>query len=42
MNVPFVDLLLQHRQLKAELEPAIGEVLLKCNFVLGQEVDVRA
>ena len=38
MNVPFVDLPLQHRQLKAELDPAIGEVLSKCNFVLGQEV----
>ena len=38
MNVPFVDLPLQQRQLKAELEPAIGEVLSKCNFVLGQEV----
>jgi dTDP-4-amino-4,6-dideoxygalactose transaminase len=29
---------LQHRQLEAELGPAIGAVLSKCNFILGEEV----
>jgi dTDP-4-amino-4,6-dideoxygalactose transaminase len=38
MNVPFADLPLQHRQLKADLDSAIGEVLSKCNLILGQEV----
>jgi dTDP-4-amino-4,6-dideoxygalactose transaminase len=38
MNVPFADLPLQHRQLEAELGPAIGAVLSKCNFILGEEV----
>jgi dTDP-4-amino-4,6-dideoxygalactose transaminase len=38
MNVPFADLPLQHRQLRAGLDSAIGEVLSKCNFILGQEV----
>jgi len=38
MNVPFADLPLQHRRLKVELGSAIGAVLSKCNFILGEEV----
>jgi len=38
MNVPFVDLPLQYRQLKDEIDPAVGAVMTKCNFILGQEV----
>lgn len=38
MKVPFVDLPLQYSRLKAEIDPAVGAVMSKCNFVLGQEV----
>jgi dTDP-4-amino-4,6-dideoxygalactose transaminase len=37
-SVPFVDLTAQHAPLMAELEQAVGNVLRKTNFILGQEV----
>ena len=39
MNVPFVDLQAQHRALDAEIKTAIGEVLGKCDFILGGAVE---
>jgi dTDP-4-amino-4,6-dideoxygalactose transaminase len=40
MKVPFVDLPAQHRQLRPELETAIGGVLDRCDFILGEEVEL--
>lgn len=39
MNVPFVDLVLQHDELRSELEPAMGEVVRRSAFVGGVAVD---
>ncbi|MCF7837968.1 MAG: DegT/DnrJ/EryC1/StrS family aminotransferase [Candidatus Marinimicrobia bacterium] len=38
MNVPFLDLGAQFRQLETELRPAIDGVLRDCNFILGEPV----
>jgi dTDP-4-amino-4,6-dideoxygalactose transaminase len=38
MNVPFMDLPLQYRQLKDEIDTAVGQVFSKCNFILGEEL----
>ncbi len=38
-NIPFVDLKLQHKPLKTELENAIQAVLEKGDYVLGQAVE---
>jgi dTDP-4-amino-4,6-dideoxygalactose transaminase len=38
MNVPFMDLPLQYRNLKTEIDAAVGQVFTKCNFILGQEL----
>jgi dTDP-4-amino-4,6-dideoxygalactose transaminase len=38
MRVPFVDLPLQYRQLKAEIDDAVLRVFGRCDFILGQEV----
>jgi len=35
MQAPFVDLLTQTRLLAAEFEAAIGDVVSRCDFVLG-------
>ncbi len=37
-TVPFVDLKVQYRMLEAELNMAIQQVLLKTNFILGNEI----
>ena len=39
MNIPFVDLPAQHRALETDLKAAIGEVLTKCDFILGGAVE---
>ncbi|MDQ3649015.1 MAG: DegT/DnrJ/EryC1/StrS family aminotransferase [Acidobacteriota bacterium] len=38
-NVPFVDLQIQYRQIKSEIDGAIGRVLDSSAFVLGREVE---
>jgi dTDP-4-amino-4,6-dideoxygalactose transaminase len=38
VKVPFVDLPGQYRRLRAEIDDAIGEVLVRCDFVLGGAV----
>ncbi len=38
MNVPFVDLKTQHRQLEGELSDAVARVLQNASFILGPEV----
>jgi dTDP-4-amino-4,6-dideoxygalactose transaminase len=38
MNVPFVDLRLQHQSIKAELDPAMDAVMARCDFALGKDV----
>ena len=37
--VPFVDLVTQYRAIASEVEIAVTEVLSRCNFVLGPQVD---
>jgi len=39
MNVPFVDLKAQYASIKAEVRPAIDEVLESARFILGPQVD---
>ncbi|HVF51300.1 MAG TPA: DegT/DnrJ/EryC1/StrS family aminotransferase [Pyrinomonadaceae bacterium] len=39
MTVPFVDLQIQYRSLKREIDAAIGRVLESAAFVLGREVE---
>jgi dTDP-4-amino-4,6-dideoxygalactose transaminase len=39
MRVPLVDLQLQYRDLKPEIDAAIGEVLARCDFILGEAVE---
>jgi dTDP-4-amino-4,6-dideoxygalactose transaminase len=36
--VPFVDLTVQYRAIKTEIDAAIGDVLCRCDFILGDEV----
>jgi dTDP-4-amino-4,6-dideoxygalactose transaminase len=39
MNIPFVDLKAQYQTIDREIQPAINQVLSRCNFILGTEVD---
>lgn len=38
MNVPWIDLSIQHRTLRAEINQAINDILDRCDFILGQDV----
>lgn len=38
-SVPFVDLSAQYRAIKEEVDNAVQEVLSKCNFILGSQVE---
>ncbi|HEX8993379.1 MAG TPA: DegT/DnrJ/EryC1/StrS family aminotransferase [Anaerolineales bacterium] len=38
MNVPLIDLTIQHRELRAEINAAIAGVLDRADFILGQDV----
>ena len=38
MNVPWIDLSIQHRELRAEINQAINNILDRCDFILGQDV----
>ena len=38
MKVPMVDLTREYLELKKDIDPAISNVLNKCNFILGDEV----
>src|SRR5437764_11858592 len=38
MQVPLVDLQAQYAAIRSEVEPAIGAVLERCDFVLGEAV----
>ena len=38
MNVPWVDLSIQHRELRTEINQAINDILDRCDFILGQDV----
>ena len=38
MNVPWIDLSIQHRTLRAEINQAINGILDRCDFILGQDV----
>lgn len=38
MNIPLLDLKIQYQNLKAELEPVIGEVLASGEYILGKQV----
>lgn len=38
MKVPFIDLAIQHKKIKPEIETAIGNVLKRNDFILGQDV----
>jgi dTDP-4-amino-4,6-dideoxygalactose transaminase len=38
MNIPWVDLSNQHRELRAEINQAINDILDRCDFILGQDV----
>ncbi len=39
MNIPFVDLKAQYQTIEPEIQPAINQVLSRCNFILGVEVE---
>jgi len=39
MNIPFVDLKAQYQSIAAEIQPAINQVVTRCNFILGAEVE---
>ena len=39
MDVPFVDLPQQYRDLQPEIDAAVGKVMSRCNFILGEEVE---
>lgn len=39
MNVPFLDLQIQYRSLRPEVDQAVATVLGNCNFILGKEVE---
>ncbi|HLO17251.1 MAG TPA: DegT/DnrJ/EryC1/StrS family aminotransferase, partial [Anaerolineales bacterium] len=38
MNIPLIDLSIQHRNLRAEINSAIDGVLDRADFILGQDV----
>ena len=38
MNVPWIDLSIQHRTLRPEINQAINDILDRCDFILGQDV----
>ena len=38
MNIPWVDLSNQHRELRTEINQAINDILDRCDFILGQDV----
>jgi dTDP-4-amino-4,6-dideoxygalactose transaminase len=38
VNVPFVDLKMQHQHLQKEINQAINHILEKASFILGQDV----
>lgn len=38
MNIPWVDLSIQHRTLRPEINQAINDILDRCDFILGQDV----
>lgn len=38
MKVPMLDLVSEYRELRAEIEPAVGRVLASGHYILGQEV----
>ncbi|MCC6444931.1 MAG: DegT/DnrJ/EryC1/StrS family aminotransferase [Armatimonadetes bacterium] len=40
MNVPMADLRAQHRRIRAEIDAAIGEVLDKGSYILGENVSL--
>jgi dTDP-3-amino-3,4,6-trideoxy-alpha-D-glucose transaminase len=39
MNIPFVDLASQHATIQTEINAAIQQVLSRCNFILGSQVE---
>lgn len=39
MNIPFVDLATQHATIHTEINAAIQQVLSRCNFILGSQVE---
>ncbi|MDZ7374211.1 MAG: DegT/DnrJ/EryC1/StrS family aminotransferase [candidate division KSB1 bacterium] len=39
VKVPFVDLRVQYRNLRAEIDSALARVLERCDFILGSEVE---
>ena len=38
MNVPFMDLKKQHKTLNSEIKKAMGSVLNKANFIMGDDL----
>ncbi|MEW5827595.1 MAG: DegT/DnrJ/EryC1/StrS family aminotransferase [Chloroflexota bacterium] len=38
MNVPLIDLSIQHKELRAEINQALDNILDHCDFILGQDV----
>ena len=38
MNVPWIDLSIQHKELRAEINQALDNILDRCDFILGQDV----
>jgi dTDP-4-amino-4,6-dideoxygalactose transaminase len=38
MDVPFADLRQQYQTLKPEIDAAVGDVMRRCNFILGEDV----
>lgn len=40
MKIDFANLALQHQLYKEEIESAIHEVISKCNFIMGEEVEL--
>jgi dTDP-4-amino-4,6-dideoxygalactose transaminase len=38
MKVPFIDLQAQHRPIRDELQEAMGRVMARCDFALGEDV----
>ena len=39
LNIPFVDLATQHAAIQTEINAAIQQVLSRCNFILGSQVE---
>jgi dTDP-4-amino-4,6-dideoxygalactose transaminase len=38
MNVPLIDLSIQHKELRPEINQALNNILDRCDFILGQDV----